>query len=39
MAQLFMHIGVFALVTAAVAAVCFWFVRQEEKKERQAPRR
>jgi predicted Co/Zn/Cd cation transporter (cation efflux family) len=32
MEKLFLHAGVFALVTLAVAAVCYWFVRQEEKK-------
>ncbi len=32
MAQLFLHIAVFGLVTLTVAAVCFWFVRVEEKK-------
>ncbi len=39
MAQLFLYIGVFALITAAVAAVCFWFVREEEKKKAQTPPR
>lgn len=34
MGTLFLHAGVFALVTLAVAGVCEWFVRQEEKKNR-----
>ncbi len=34
MEKLFLHMGVFALVTAIVATVCFWFVAQEEKKKR-----
>jgi hypothetical protein len=33
MEKLFLHIGVFALVTLAVAAACFAFVRAEEKKK------
>lgn len=32
MGTLFLHAGVFALVTLAVAGVCEWFVRIEEKK-------
>lgn len=32
MEKLFLHMGVFALVTLAVAAVSFWMVRQEERK-------
>lgn len=34
MGTLFLHAGVFALVTLAVAGVCEWFVRSEEKKQR-----
>lgn len=34
MDKLFLHMGVFAVITAVVAAVCFWFVAQEEKKSR-----
>lgn len=34
MGTLFLHAGVFALVTLAVAGVCEWFVRLEEKKQR-----
>lgn len=34
MGTLFLHIGVFAAITAVVAAVCFWFVAQDEKKSR-----
>lgn len=34
MDKLFLHMGVFAVITAIVAAVCFWFVAQEEKKSR-----
>ena len=33
MGTLFLHAGVFALVTLAVAGVCQWFVRQEERKQ------
>lgn len=32
MAKLFLHFGVFMLITLVVAAVCFWFVRLEERK-------
>lgn len=32
MGTLFLHAGVFALVTLAVAAACEWIVRQEERK-------
>jgi len=32
MAQLFLYISVFAVIVLIVAAVCFWFVREEEKK-------
>lgn len=38
MEALFIHAGVFALVTLAVAMVCQWFVRQEEKREPRAVR-
>lgn len=34
--ELFWKMGVFLLIALLVAAVCFWFVRQEEKRE---PRR
>jgi hypothetical protein len=34
MAQLFLYISVFAVIVAIVAAVCFWFVRQEENEAR-----
>lgn len=33
MGKLFLHMGVFATITAIVAVVCFWFVAQEEKKK------
>jgi hypothetical protein len=32
MSQLFVPVATFALVTLIVAAICFWFVREEEKK-------
>lgn len=32
MADLFLKMGVFLLIAAAVAAVCFWMVRRDEKK-------
>lgn len=34
MEKLFLHMGVFAVITAIVAAVCFWFVAQEEKNSK-----
>lgn len=34
MDRLFLHMGVFAVITAIVAAVCFWFVKQDQKKSR-----
>jgi hypothetical protein len=34
MEKLFLHMGVFAAITAVVAAVCFWFVAQDEKKSK-----
>lgn len=34
MDKLFLHMGVFAVITAIVAAVCFWFVRRDEEKKR-----
>jgi hypothetical protein len=37
MSELFIPIATFTAVTLAVAAVCFWFVRQEERKKE--PRR
>ena len=33
MGKLFLHIFVFALVTAAVAAACLWMVAMEERKK------
>jgi hypothetical protein len=41
MAQLFLHIGVFAVITALVATACFWLVGFDERQKarRQAPRR
>jgi uncharacterized membrane protein YvlD (DUF360 family) len=32
MSQLFIPVATFGLVTLVVAAICFWFVREEEKK-------
>lgn len=34
MDKLFLHAGVFALVTLLVYLVCMWFVRIEERKKR-----
>lgn len=34
MEKLFLHMAVFAVVTALVAAACFWFVRRDEERER-----
>jgi hypothetical protein len=36
MDKLFLHMAVFALVTLAVAGVCYWFVKQEERKKSRA---
>ena len=34
MEKLFLHMAVFAVITALVAATCFWFVRKDEEKKR-----
>ena len=33
MEKLFLHMGVFLLIAGLVAAACFWFVAQEDKKK------
>ena len=38
MEKLFLHMGVFAVITAVVAVICFWFVRKAEEKKRRIPR-
>ena len=38
MDKLFLHMGVFAVVTAIVAATCFWFVRKEEERKKRTRR-
>lgn len=33
MEKLFLHMAVFAVITALVATACFWFVRKDEEKK------
>lgn len=33
MGKLFLHMGVFAVVSAVVYALCLWMVRIEERRE------